>query len=264
MNGKADKTQDRSFSKNMSLPDIDVVIPVYNESPEVVRGTVAGIEASLAGRGNYRIILVDDGSSPPCDGHCPDWGPSVTVVRHEKNRGYGRALKTGIEKGRAPLIAIIDADGSYPAGDMARLAEKMDASDMVVGTRNGPVVEEFPLRAFLKRGLNLAASVLTGSPITDLNSGMRVFSRELCLLFWDHYPEGFSFTSTITMGAVFGSFRVTNVPINYYRRVGQSSVRLLRDSFLMAIKLIRLTYVFRFRKNPRRNAPLPGTRRPFP
>jgi len=246
------------------LPDIDVVIPVYNESPEVVRQTVAGIEGSLAGRGNYRIILVDDGSSPHCVARCPDWRAAVTVVRHEKNRGYGRALKTGIENGRAPLIAIIDADGSYPACDMARLVERMNASDMVVGTRNGPVVEEFAFRAFLKKGLNLAASVLTGTRITDLNSGMRVFSRELCLLFWDHYPEGFSFTSTITMGAVLGGFRVTDVPINYYRRVGQSSVRLIRDSLLMALKLLRLTYVFRFRKNPRRNAPLPGTRRPFP
>ncbi|MBI5845468.1 MAG: glycosyltransferase family 2 protein [Deltaproteobacteria bacterium] len=254
MNRSATEKPGRHFSQDEATPGLDVIIPVYNESGEVVRQTVDGVKFSLAKRGSFRIIVVDDGSSAPCLLQCPD--PLVTVVRHEKNRGYGRALKTGIENGSAPLIAIIDADGSYPAGDMARLAELMNVSDMVVGTRNGPVVEEFPLRVFLKRGLNLAASILTGSPITDLNSGMRVFSRELCLRFWDHYPEGFSFTSTITMGAVFGGFRVTNVPINYYRRVGQSSVRLLRDSFLMAVKLIRLTYVFRFRKNPRRNAPL--------
>lgn len=245
MSGNRPKIAETGDEKRATL---DVVVPVYNESAGVVHDTVGALLDCLAPWGDFRIIIVDDGSdAPPVTAHeC--WGPRVTVVRHEKNRGYGRALKTGIEEGSAPLIAIIDADGSYPASDMLRLLSKMPGNDMVVGTRNGRVVEEFPFRAFLKRGLNLAATVLTAERIVDLNSGMRIFKRSLCEKFWPHYPEGFSFTSTITMGAVCGGHRVACVPINYYRRVGQSSVKLVEDSILMAVKLMRLTWIFRFGK----------------
>ncbi len=234
-------------ARGAEAPALDVVVPVYDEDPSVVAQTIAAIDAALDGRWTYRVVIVDDGSPRPV-APLSSWGPHVTLVRHPKNQGYGRALKTGIEKGAAPWIAIVDADGSYPVGDIRLLVQKMSCCDMAVGARTGPVVMETPARAAVKRLFNRAASLVAGVPVRDLNSGMRVFSRDLCESVWSKLPDGFSFTSTITMWAILGGWRMETIPINYYRRVGESSLNPVRAAISMSLLLARLACARRVRK----------------
>ena len=85
---------------------------------------------------------------------------------------------------------------------------------------------------------------MAGCPIADLNSGMRVFTRDLCDSVWGLLQAGFSFTSTITMGAVLGGYRLENHPINYYKRVGKSSIKPLRDTVRFFLIVARLGMLF--------------------
>jgi hypothetical protein len=124
------------------------------------------------------------------------------------------------------------------------LAKDIDKCDMVVGIRTGKVREIPWSRRLPKDLLNRFASYLAGVRIRDLNSGLRLFSRDLCYYLWGLFPSRFSFTSTLTMGALMGGFRVREVPIDYYRRTGKSSMRPIRDTARFFRTALRLALLF--------------------
>ena len=226
------------------MKSLDIVVPVYNEDIGVVKKIVTSLQTIFPDREQARIIIVDDGSDESyLLEEIKEW-EGVLLCKHPVNMGYGQALKTGILSGSAPLIAIVDADGSYPVESLAALVKEMAECDMALGIRTGSVVKIPFLRRAPKQFLNLFASYLSGTHIADLNSGMRVFSRDLCYYFWGLLPKRFSFTSTMTMGAVMGGFRVKEKPIDYYKRVGNSSIQPIRDTIRFMKILIRLGMLF--------------------
>lgn len=223
---------------------LDIVIPVYNESLEVVRRIVSALERAFQGWDDVTIIVVDDGSDAKFGLEALREKEGILFVRHETNLGYGTALKTGIRSGSAPWIAITDADETYPPEALPGLVKEMEHADMVVGTRTGSVVEIPILRRFPKRALNLLASYMAGVQIKDLNSGMRVFSRKLCYRLWGLLPRRFSFTSTMTMGLHLGGYRIVERPINYHKRVGSSSILPIRDTVRFFHIIVRMGVLF--------------------
>jgi glycosyltransferase involved in cell wall biosynthesis len=226
------------------MKTLDIVIPIYNERVEVVRATVKAVKQTFRSMEGVTIILVDDGSDKKYDIGSLKNEKGIVFVQHEVNRGYGAALKFGILNGRAPWIGIIDADGTYPAESLAVLAKDMDKCDMVVGIRTGKVREIPWSRRLPKTLLNRFASYLAGLRIRDLNSGLRLFSRDLAYYLWGLFPSRFSFTSTLTMGALMGGFRVRDVPIDYYRRTGKSSMRPVTDTARFFRTALRLALLF--------------------
>jgi glycosyltransferase involved in cell wall biosynthesis len=226
------------------MKTLDIVIPIYNEGVEVVRTTVKAVKQTFRSMDGVTIILVDDGSDKEYDIGSLKKEEGIVFVQHEVNRGYGAALKTGILNGCAPWIGITDADGTYPVESLAVLAKDMNKCDMVVGTRTGKVREIPWSRRLPKELLNRFASYLAGERIRDLNSGLRLFSRDLSYYLWGLFPSRFSFTSTLTMGALMGGFRVREVPIDYYRRNGKSSMRPIRDTARFFRTALRLGLLF--------------------
>lgn len=222
----------------------DIIIPVYNENITTVEQTIASIVNSLSERHQASIIVVNDGSDDSYNIDKLSNNQDITYIKHEINRGYGAALKTGILSGKSPYIAIIDADGTYPPEELPRLVDEIQFYDMVIGVRTGPVSQIPRLRRFPKKMLNLFASYISGENIPDLNSGMRIFSRDLCYYLWGFFPQGFSFTSTITMGAIMGGFRIKNIPINYFKRSGHSSIRPIKDTIHFFRLVARLGLIF--------------------
>jgi glycosyltransferase involved in cell wall biosynthesis len=169
----------------------------------------------------------------------------VRVVQHRQNRGYGEALKTGIRHSRFERIAIIDADGSYPASEIPRLAALLDDAEMVVGARTGANAAIPLIRRPAKRLLTMLASYLTGVQIPDLNSGLRLFRRALAVEFFDLLPSKFSFTTTITLAALNSGYLVEFVEVDYYARTGKSKIRPIQDTFNFFMLVLRLTLIFR-------------------
>jgi glycosyltransferase involved in cell wall biosynthesis len=219
---------------------------VYNEEPGTVRATVDELlKACSALEGvESRIIIVDDGSDHPLSAEDLGGSDRITLLTHEVNRGYGAALKKGIRAGSAEWIAILDADNTYPVSELPRLVEQINDHDMVVGVRTGSVNETPALRRPPKILLNKFASYLANTRIVDLNSGMRVFSRELAYSLWDLFPQRFSFTSTMTMGAIVGGFDIKEVPINYYKRTGSSTIHPIKDTINFFSISFRLGLLF--------------------
>lgn len=222
---------------------VSIIVPVYNEEGAIA-STLAAIDSTMRATGRmFDVIVVDDGSSDGTANVLAQTG--ARVVRHRANRGYGAALKTGIRATSHPLIAILDADGTYPIARLPELLAQADDADMVVGARTGGSVHVPALRRPVKWLLTRVANLLSGHRIPDLNSGMRVFRREVALRFFELYPDGFSFTSTITLASHINGYRVEYIPIDYYRRTGASSIRPVRDTLNFFLLIVRLVVTFR-------------------
>lgn len=225
----------------MTASSLTVVIPVFNEE-EAIEQTIKDLHNLPVG---LKVIAVDDGST---DGTADvltrlqeQYGSRLLVRTHPENRGYGAALKTGIRAATTELVAITDADGTYIADELPRLVEKMDEADMVIGSREKGQVKIPLIRRPAKWFLKVLAEYLTGRKIPDLNSGLRVFRKKTATAFLPILPNGFSFTTTITLASLSYGFKVEFEPISYQSRQGSSKIHPIRDTlnfFLLILKAI--------------------------
>lgn len=227
------------------IKNISIIIPCYNESPDVLEKTVSELKKSVSSRvDNYEIIIVNDGST---DFTYPEnFGENTHFITHPVNKGYGAALKTGIKHASCEWIGITDADGTYPNDCFHELLAYTDDNDMVIGARSW---EDISLvRRFPKKMLTFFAGFLADEPIRDLNSGMRIFKKELALSFWNLFPDGFSFTSTITMACLTNNIPIEYHDIDYYNRVGSSSINPIKDTIRFFNLVLRLALYFNPKK----------------
>jgi glycosyltransferase involved in cell wall biosynthesis len=222
------------------MSPVSIIVPAYNEE-EGISTTLADVRLAMSRQSmEHEIVVVDDGST---DGtvDAVQRQEGVRLVQHHTNRGYGAAIKTGIRQARYDWIAIIDADGTYPPEAMPGLLEKIDQCDMVVGARpSGDVpAARRPAKWLLAR----LAEYLAETRIPDLNSGMRVFRKDLALSYFGILPSAFSFTITITIAFLSDHYLVKFVPIPYQRREGRSKIKPVQDT-LNFMQLILRTIMY--------------------
>jgi glycosyltransferase involved in cell wall biosynthesis len=224
---------------------VSIVIPAYNEQEgiELVLQQLTDIQRDSDR--SIEIVVVDDGSQDQTVAIAENYD-GVRVLRHTCNRGYGAALKTGVRHSRYDLIVITDADGTYPN---ERIPELVDAIcernlDMVVAARVGENVSIPLLRRPAKWMLGKLATYVADTPIPDLNSGLRVFSRAAMMSFFGMLPEGFSFTTTITLAMLTNGYLVDYIPIDYHVRIGNSKIRPVRDTLNFLQLVFRIALYF--------------------
>jgi glycosyltransferase involved in cell wall biosynthesis len=221
-------------------------VPAYDEQ-DGIEGVVQRLSALPLGV-PVEIIVVDDGST---DGTAAvlerilSKYPSLSVVRHHVNQGYGAALKTGFARARHDVVVITDADGTYPEARIAELLARIDdGADMAVGARTGADVNIPLVRRPAKACLRGLASYLAGTRIPDLNSGLRAMRREMVMRYRPILPQGFSFTTTITLAALTNDHRVDWVEIDYKKRAGRSKIRPVRDTLGFTGLIVRTVLYF--------------------
>jgi glycosyltransferase involved in cell wall biosynthesis len=166
------------------------------------------------------------------------------VIQHRSNRGYGAALKTGIAAATYDIIAIIDADGTYPAKCLPELLAELEYADMVVGARTGRNVHIPLLRRPAKWVLKHLANYVTHARIPDLNSGLRVFRRDVVMQYFSILPDQFSWTTTITLAMHCDKYAIVYIPIDYHKRQGRSKI-VPWDAGSFAILILRTAMLFR-------------------
>ncbi len=221
---------------------ISIIIPAYNEEETI--GEVLSEINKIMEKSNweYEVMVIDDGSSDGT-GRIAKKRRS-RLISHPRNMGYGAALKTGIRNAKHDTILIIDADGTYPAGEISKLLKEMNDYDMVVGARTGEKVKMPFFRRPAKFFLNRLASYLSERKILDINSGLRVFKKGIALKYFHILPAKFSFTTTLTLAFLSDDYSVKYIPIDYRRRKGRSKIRPLRDTWAFLLLIIRTIIYF--------------------
>jgi glycosyltransferase involved in cell wall biosynthesis len=228
---------------------ISIVIPVYNEAGAVAETLRAISHILNSHQVNYEIIAVNDGSKDNSGAILDALEiPNLRVIHHVENRGYGSALKAGIKAAQYPWILISDSDGTYPIDRIPDLIAHLDTYDMVVASREkipGQKVHDTFSRKIGRGIVRGFASYITGHSIKDINSGMRIFKKEDAEQFWHLFPERFSFTSTSTVASLNSGKLIKYVPIDYYKRAGNSSIKPAKDFVGFMSLLTRLAIYYK-------------------
>lgn len=198
---------------------LTVVIPAFDEQ-EMISSVLSDLQTHCSDF-VHEVIVVDDGSSD-CTGDAAEKG-GARVIRHRRNRGYGAALKTGINAATTELVLTMDADGQHRAEDVQRLWEHRADGDMIVGQRLG-LLHSPAWRMPGKWLLGRMANYIVGQTIPDLNCGLRLMRRSIMSKYVHLCPSGFSFSTTSTIALLTQGYELVYIPIEVKKRVGKSTV----------------------------------------
>ncbi len=217
--------------------ELTIIIPALNEEA-VVGDVVRDLRAEFP---EAEITVVDDGSEDRTGETAEAAG--ARVLRHGQTYGYGASLKTGIRDSSREYVLFCDGDGQHSAEDARRIFDDADDHDMVVGARTSGSHSPYSRRPG-KLILRLFADFLAGVRIPDLNSGLRVFRRDMIMRYLHLMPKGFSFSTTSTFAMLKSQRRIKFIPITVRKRVGKSTVRQWRHGPATLMLMLRLTVLF--------------------
>ena len=164
------------------IPDLSVVIPLFNEEPNV-GPLLEELCASLRALGKtFEVICVDDGSR---DGtfaalrKLTESEPALRVIRFRLNFGQTAAMSAGIEAARGDVIVPMDGDLQNDPADIGRLLAQLDAgSDVVSGWRKNRMDKEFG-RKLPSRIANRIISSISGVRLHDYGCSLKAYRRDV-------------------------------------------------------------------------------------
>lgn len=226
----------------MHAPALTVLLPA-NDEEKALPIVIEGIRRALSDApGGYEILVVDDGSADRTADVARAGG--ARVVRHDRRRGAGAAVKTGVIEAKGHTIVLMDADATYPPDAIPALLAALDGSRQAIGARREEAGTARLLRAAVKFLLRRLGEFLVRQPIPDLNSGMRAFRRADAMAFLHLLPDGHSCVSTLTLCFIGMGLPVRFVPIDYHPRVGTSKFRVVTDTLRFLVQIVRSVAYF--------------------
>src|SRR5262249_14319063 len=207
--------------------ELSLVLPAYNEEAGI-REAIAEADDALARLADeYEILVVDDGSRDGTAAAVREEAarrPRVRLLRHETNRGYGAALRTGFGAARFDRVAFTDADCQFHLADLAPLLRLAEEFPVAVGYRVGRQ-DPWP-RRFVSWGYNTLARALLGTRVRDCDCALKVFQRESLLRLLPRTNGFFVNTEMLTRARQLG-LSVAEAPVRHRPRLrGHSTVSL--------------------------------------
>jgi dolichol-phosphate mannosyltransferase len=220
---------------------ISVVVPVYNEKPNIEPTAREVLGAFDQVASEMEIIFVDDNSP---DGTADEvvrvsgLMPQVRLVQHGKKEGIGAAHHAGYRAAKGEYVMCIDADLSQSPADLFKMKEKLDSGyDLVIGSRymtGGEQVGKSLLRDVGSRGMNFICRLFLGIPLTDCTHTFRAFRKSLfndvdAYLDQKGHPN---FQVQFSFWTVHKGYQVTEIPIKFIERAddrGQSKISVKKE-----------------------------------
>jgi len=213
-------------------PEITVVIPCLNEEEAVGKVVDQALEGIRRSGRTGEVLVVDNGSTDRSADVAAAQGARVVT---ERRRGYGSAYLTGLEEARGEYIVMGDADETYPLQELGPFVDRLEAGDDLVmgsrfkGTIHGdamPFLNRFVGNPILTGMLNL----LFGVKVSDAHCGMRAIRKDAAAALELH-STGMEFASEMVFKAYRRGMSVSEIPIDYYPRVGESKLNRVGDAW---------------------------------
>lgn len=198
---------------------ISAVIPCYNEETNIVKVLKDADRALNHICRNYEIIVVDDGSndqSLELMEKLAEDNKHIRIVTHQKNKGYGAAIMSGISAAQGDIIIMVDGDGQFDLREFSYITKGLKYADVVIGyriKRRDPFIRRLNSLIF-----NWAVRVFFGLWVKDLNCSMKGFRREVVEQL-DIISQGALINADILTQTMRRGFKVVQVPIHHFPRV---------------------------------------------
>ena len=228
--------KDDSIS-NFYKDDFSVVIPVLNEEKAIGRV----IEA--VNKAGYHNILVVDGYSTDRTVSVASDNGAIVIYQHGK--GKTGAIRTAIDHIVTPYFVVMDGDCTYDPKDIRNFYPKVLNHEQIIGSRTLGRKNIPLLNRFGNFVINLFFNLLFGTNLVDVCSGMYAlrtdYAKTLSL-----NTGGFDVEVEIAAQTAKNG-RITQVPINYYERVGQQKLRPLRHGLQILTTVWKLSIYYSLR-----------------
>ena len=226
---------------------VSVIFPTYNEKDSIR----AAIEDFFSCKYVDEIVVVNNNAAAGTD---EEVQPTKARLVHETRQGYGHAIWCGLEEAEGDLLVIAEPDGTFSGHDVAKLLAYSDDVPVVFGTRTQRefVWEGANMGIFLKWGNwavgKLMEFLFNTTLLTDVGCSMRLFDRESYDTIRPHFTIGGSaFGPQLMLLTILHKIPFIEIPVNYKKRVGQSSVTgstfkafLLGSEMILMILKVRL------------------------
>lgn len=206
------------------LPELSIVVPVHDEEDAIEAVLLAARSAAPRAAVRWEVVVVDDGSldrTPALLDGIAARDPRIRVVRHDRNRGYGAALRSGFAASRFEWVFLTDGDGQLDPAQLPDAVAALRDADGVVGYRRRRA-DSFARRVNTAIWNGVVRSAL-GVPVRDLNCAFKLLPRAVLA------PDGLTTTGAaisaeILARAARAGFRLAEIPVVHRpRRGGRSS-----------------------------------------
>jgi glycosyltransferase involved in cell wall biosynthesis len=219
--------------------ELTVLMPVYNERETVEEAIRSVLDSGVSDA--FELIVVDDGSRDGTtellrDGSWPD---SVRVLHHEKNRGKGAALRTGLAEARGTFSTVFDADLEYAARDIGALLEPLrDGEQAVFGTRGFQSHSAYSFWYVVGNFfVTFLTNLLYNSWISDVMTGHKAMRTELFRSL-KLRERGFAIEPEIAARLLRRKIRIFEVPITYKARSREEGKKLTALDGLRVVRTL--------------------------
>lgn len=205
---------------------LSVVLPALNEG-ENIGPMIESCVSALSGLvSDFEVIVVDDGSADQTGAVAADWvdrlHPSVRLLAHDRNLGYGAAIRSGLQHASKPLIFYTDSDRQFDVTELAYFLPLVEDYDLVIGFR--VYRYDSAIRSIVSWVYNRIVAVLFRVRVKDVDCAFKLMRREvrdkLSLQTSDFFID-----TEIVASARKWNFRIAQKGVRHYPRVaGETSV----------------------------------------
>lgn len=209
----------------MPLQELSLFFPCHNEAENLEALVADALAALPALASRYEVILVDDGSRDDTAGVAErlvqQHGGAVRLVRHEVNRGYGGALRSGFAAARYDYLAYTDGDRQFRVADLARLVESAEStgSPVVIGYRLQRA--DPPLRLIYATLYRVANRIWFGLRVRDVDCAAKLFRRDV-LRNINVHSDGAFFSAELLIRLRLAGVTAHEVGVPHYPRTAGS------------------------------------------
>ena len=209
----------------MRHPSLSIVIPVYNEEENLYPLVEAVFDVLSADPDFLELLFVDDGSRDCTAAMILEMAtvqPRIRLVRHERNRGLGAAIRTGLLAAAGDLILYTDADLPFDFTVIPQLVSRATHDNVVIGCRANR--GEGLRRWLLSKGYNLLCRFALGLRVHDVNFACKLIPRR-ALFGMRLASEGSFIDAELLLECRRLGFAVIEFPLTYYPRMrGRSTL----------------------------------------
>ncbi|MBS3063660.1 MAG: glycosyltransferase family 2 protein [Candidatus Diapherotrites archaeon] len=227
---------------------LSVIIPAYNEETRIQPFLSELVAFKRRAAYPVELIVVDDGSKDKTVDVVKKLGKDVVLLRHEKNRGKGAAIRTGYAAAKNAGVVFMDADGSTPARELDKMEAALQANPVVVASRKEPgtrIVVSQPLRRILLgKAFNFLVNLLFPIGFYDALCGFKGLSRPLAReLANELVSDGWIFDVEWLYRLKRKGYQLKTIPIEWGHvegskmRLGLNNLRMLSDLVELRLKI---------------------------
>lgn len=225
---------------------ITYFFPAYNEAGNVTPMVEKALEVLPRFTDDFDIVIVDDGSHDGTEAEgrgLADRHPRVSYLRHQGNRGYGEAIRSGLRSLRGEVAFYTDGDQQFDLAELDRAWPLMSGADIVAGYR---IKRADPAhRLFIAWSYNRLIRVLFGLRMHDVDCAFKLIRREVVEVV-DPTSGGAFFSAEFLLRAHHLGFRVVEIGVNHYpRTVGKPKgatprviLRTMKDMVRLRLRLL--------------------------